>query len=565
MTTGAGGGKPPHSRSGPSPSGCPAAPGQAQEGRGIGTNASHDTLRTEAGGTQLTLLPPVPTPAGSALRPNPRLESIPASAPEPGPDPVSSQPLWIAVWFPHLALDTLVRTGSAQPGPLIIVEDAARPRVHDGNRAARRAGVRPGMALAEALAVLNTPVVVDYEPEAVQQHLQTLSTVLLQFSDHVCPEPGQQRILLEAGRSLRLFRGLEALEQRVGNTLRQLGYSARIGGARTPAMARLLAGLGHPERPRDRDGLRRVLTPLPLAALPLPAADIAALRGIGLTRIGELLRLPRSDLALRYGTRLPELLDHLLGDAPEAMPRFHPPDNPSFQLEFDQEVTATGALRFPLKRLLLQMEQVLRTRHRGVQGLELQLLHREAATRLTLERSHPGSRAEEWLELWSIRLSRVSLPAPVRGLRLHAARLLPLAGDAPGLFGNPGGARDETGFLSRLRARLGDEAVLRFVPTLYPLPEQAQEEWTSQTPPPAAPASATPAQRAAGAALWLQPLQPCPPPGSQAWLGRMEGGWWAGGNDQRRDYALARDRQGRLCWVFRDLRSGHWRLQGFWG
>jgi len=527
--------------------------------------ASGDTPRTEAAGAQLTLLPPVPATADPALRPKSRLEPIPASTPEPAPAPVSSQPLWMAVWLPHLALDTLVQTGSAQPGPLIIVEDAARPRVHDGNRAARRAGVRPGMALAEALAVLNAPVVVDYEPETVQQHLQTLSTVLLQFSDHVCPEPGQQRILLETGRSLRLFRGLEALEQRVGDTLRQLGYSPRIGGARTPAMARLLAGLGHPERPRDRDGLRRVLTPLPLAALPLPAADIAALRGIGMTRIGELLRLPRGDLALRYGTRLPRLLDHLLGDVPEAMPRFQPPENPSFQLEFDQEVRSTGALRFPLKRLLLQLEQVLRARHRGVQGLELQLLHREAETRLNLERSHPGSRAEEWLELWSIRLSRVSLPAPVRGMRLHAARLLPVAGDISGLFGNPGGTRDETGFLTRLRARLGDEAILRFVPTLHPLPEQAQEAWTSEAPPPAAPASATPAQRAAGAALWLHPLQPCPPPGSQAWLGRMEGGWWAGGNDQRRDYALARDHQGRLCWVFQDLRSGQWRLQGFWG
>jgi protein ImuB len=527
-------------------------------------NASRDTLRTEAGGTQLTLLPPVPAPADPALRPNPRLESIPASAPEPGPEPVSSPPLWMAVWLPHLALDALVQTGAAQPGPLIVVEGATRPRVHDGNRAARQAGVRPGMALADALAVLNAPVVVDYAPESIHQHLQTLASVLLQFSDHVCPEPGQQRILLETGRSLRLFRGLGALERQVVNTLRQLGYSPRIGGARTPAMARLLAGLGHPERPRDRDDLRRVLTPLPLAALPLPATDIAALCGIGLTRVGELLRLPRADLALRYGTRLPELLDRLLGDVPEALPRFQPPDNPPFQLEFDQEVTATGALRFPLKRLLLQLEQVLRARHRGVQSLELRLLHRDTETRLTLERSRPGSRAEEWLELWSIRLSRVTLQAPVRGLRLQAARLLPVTGDVSGLFGNPGGARDETGFLTRLRARLGDEAVLRFVPTLYPLPEQAQEEWISEPPPPV-PFAATPAQRAAGAALWLRPLQPCPPPGSHEWLGRMEGGWWAGGNDQRRDYALARDRHGRLCWVFHDLRSGQWQLQGFWG
>jgi protein ImuB len=552
MTMGESGGRPPHSGSRPSSSGCAAAPAQAQGERGIVASASRETLRTEAGGTQLTLLPPVPAPI-----PNPGTEQKPAAA--------SGQPLWMAVWLPHLALDALVQTGATQPGPLIIVEGTTRPRVHDGNRAARQAGVRPGMALADALAVLNAPVVVDYVPESVREHLQTLASVLLQFSDHVCPEPGQQRILLEAGRSLRLFRGLKALERRVGNTLRQLGYSPRIGGARTPAMARLLAELGHPERPRDRDGLRRVLTPLPLAVLPLPAADIAALRGIGLTRIGELLRLPRADLALRYGTRLPELLDRLLGDVPEAMPRFQPPDNPSFRLEFDHEVTATGALRFPLKRLLLQLEQVLRVRHRGVQGLELRLLHRDTETRLTLERSRPGSRAEEWLELWSIRLSRTTLPAPVRGLRLQPARLLPITGDVSGLFGSPGGARDETGFLTRLRARLGDGAVLRFVSTLYPLPEQAQEEWISETPPPAAPFAATPAQRAAGAALWLRPLQPCPPPGSHEWLGRMEGGWWADGNDQRRDYALARDSQGRLWWVFRDLRSGQWQLQGFWG
>jgi protein ImuB len=330
-------------------------------------------------------------------------------------------------------------------------------------------------------------------------------------------------------------------------------------------MARLLARLGHPERPRDRDGLRRVLTPLPLMALPLPAVDLAALRGIGLTRIGDLLRFPRSDLVLRYGNRLPTLLDHLLGDSPEAMPRFQPPDLPFFHLEFDQEVSSTGALRFPLKRLLQQLEQVLRARHRSVQGLELQLLHREATTALTLERGQPGSRAEEWLELWNIRLSRVQLPAPVRGMRLQAARLLPIAGATSSLFGSVERSADETGFLTRLRARLGDDAIVRFAPTLYPLPEQAQQEWLPKEAPPAPSGTTTPAQRIVGAALWLQPIQPCPTPRSHAWLGRLEGGWWASGNDQRRDYALARDRQGRHCWVFRDLRSGQWHTQGFWG
>lgn len=518
-----------------------------------GVRTSPGARRASAGGRdgpQLTLLPPLPPPP---------------PAPDPEPGPASARPLWMAVYLPHLALDALVQTGSAVSGPLIITEGSARPRVHDGNRAARRAGVQPGMALADALALLNAPIVLDYEPEIMRRQLQTLASVLLQFSDHVCPEFDQRLILLEVGRSLRLFRGLRALARRVRKTLRQLGYTLRIGIASTPAAARLLAERNHPDHPTDRDALRRALASLPLTVLPLTAADITALHGIGLDRIGELLRLPRTDLALRYGSRLPELLDRLLGDAPEAVPRFRPPETPSFQLEFDQEVSAAGALRFPLKRLLLQLEQVLRARHHGVQRLELALLHRDAATRLVLERSHSGSRAEDWLELWNVRLSRLTLPAPVRGLRLIAARPLPAGGDTAGLFTAPVGFRDEAGFLARLRARLGDEAVLRFVPTLRPLPEQAQDEYLLGASPLMPPCgTATPAQRMAGAAMWLRPPQPCAPPGPHAWLGRLEGGWWSG-NDQRRDYAVAVDQKGRLCWVFRDLRSGQWQLQGFWG
>lgn len=507
--------------------------------------------RRSAGGVgsqQLTLLPPAP------LERNPESASAPTSV----------QSLWLAVALPHLALDALVQTGSAASKPLIIIEGMARPNVHDANRAARQAGVRPGMALADALAVLNAPIVLDYAPETIRQHLQTLASILLQFSDHVCPEHEEQRILLEVGRSLRLFRGAAALEARVRDTLRQLGYTPRIAIAKTPAAARLLAQLRHPDRPLNRDALRRTLLPLPLTVLPLPAADITALHGIGMERIGDLLRLPRKDLALRYGTRLPALLDRLLGDRAEPMPRFQPAQIPLFQLEFDQEVNTTGALRFPLKRLLLQLEQTLRAGNHCIQKMELQLQHRDATTGLALERSHPGSRASDWLELWNIRLSRLELQAPVRGLRLTAPRLLPAGTDSPGLFNSREGGRDESGFLTRLRARLGDDAVLRYTPTLHPLPEEAQASCSVDRFPTLSDMTATPAQRVAGAALWLCPLQASPAPGPLEWLGRLESGWWTG-NDQRRDYAVTKDRQGRLCWVFRDLRSGQWKLQGFWG
>lgn len=498
-------------------------------------------------------------PGQLALLPTP---AQPASG---NPEPVSGQALWMAVWLPHLALDALAQTGSSRTEPLIVVEAGPRPRIHDGNRAARQAGVGPGMALADALAVLNAPAVFDYCPELMHSHLETLSTILLQFSDHVCPEPEQQRILLEIGRSLRLFRGLEALHGQIRQTLRALGYSPAIGVARTPAAARLLAGVRNSRHPVEHDALRRVLSPLPLTALPLPGEAIDALRDVGLHRIGDLLRFPRADLALRYGDALPKLLDRLLGAAPETLPRFQPPEHPSFRLDFDQEVTSSEALRFPLKRLLLQLEQALYARHRTVQHLELQLAHREGRTTMTLERSQPGHRAEPWLELWNIRLSRQALPAPVRGICLAATRLLPVTGNAPDLFGSSRDTVEGNGFLARIRARLGDNAVLRFAPTLHPLPEGAQIERPTDTTASHQASAVTPAQRAPGAALWIHPPRSCPPPVSVEWLGRLEGGWWLDGNDQRRDYARTHDHLGRICWVFRDLRSGQWHTQGFWG
>ena len=506
--------------------------------------------------------------SGSFETGNPgQLALLPAPARQPfgGSEPVSGRTLWMAVWLPHLALDALAQTGSSRTEPLIVVEDGPRPRVHDGNRAARRAGVDPGMALADALAMLNAPAMFDYRPEIMRGHLETLSTILLQFSDHVCPEPEQHRILLEIGRSLRLFRGPEALCRQVRETLRRLGYSPCIGVAGTPAAARLLAGLRNSPRPVEHHALRQVLSPLPLTTLPLPGTAIDALRDVGLSRIGDLLRFPRADLALRYGSALPKLLDRLLGHAPETLPRFQPSEHPSFRLEFDQEVASSEALRFPLRRLLLQMEQALYARHRTVQHLELLLTHREGRTAMTLERSHPGHRAEAWLELWNIRLSRQVLPAPVRSMRLTATRLLPVRENASDLFGNSRDTMERNGFLARIRARLGDNAVLRFVPTLHPLPEWAQIERQTETTGSDAASAVTPAQRAPGTALWIHPPKPCPPPVSPEWLGRLEGGWWLDGNDQRRDYARAHDRRGRLRWIFRDLRSGQWHIQGFWG
>jgi protein ImuB len=45
---------------------------------------------------------------------------------------------------------------------------------------------------------------------------------------------------------------------------------------------------------------------------------------------------------------------------------------------------------------------------------------------------------------------------------------------------------------------------------------------------------------------------------------RIESGWWDGG-DVRRDYYRASNPRGAMLWVYQDLRSQAWYLQGVFG
>ena len=45
---------------------------------------------------------------------------------------------------------------------------------------------------------------------------------------------------------------------------------------------------------------------------------------------------------------------------------------------------------------------------------------------------------------------------------------------------------------------------------------------------------------------------------------RIESGWWDG-DDVRRDYYRASNARGVTVWIYQDLRSQNWYLQGFFG
>ncbi|MBK1630330.1 hypothetical protein CKO31_06120 [Thiohalocapsa halophila] len=419
------------------------------------------------------------------------------------------------------------------------------------------------------------------------------------FSDQVSLVP-PAALVLEAGRSLKLFGGAAALRRRVLEGVTGLGWRARCVLAPTPAAALVLAGAGAETGiVADHAALRRSLAALPVAALDFTAAELDDLQRMGIVCVAELLRLPRAGLAERLGIARLQQLERLLGERPDPRRAYVPPARFRAALELPAEVPDAPALAFACRRLIDELVGMLYARQAGVQRLDWRFHHADGPpTRLTLGSAAPARDPQHWLALLRERLDRLRLAAPVQAIAVSSEQLRPLAPADTELFPRDTGASvPDPALLDRLRARLGPAAVQGFAAVADHRPERAWracEPQLTAAPPgrappagagrgraarkgsdnPAPPGTATGERRdrplwllAAPAALELR--------GGRPWLDgpldlgagceRIDTGWWDG-FQVARDYYVARTADGERLWIYRELRgAGGWFLHGIFG
>lgn len=419
-------------------------------------------------------------------------------------------------------------------------------------------GVRPGMGLATAHALVPGLRVGTRNTAVEREALEAIALWLCRFTPSVSPEPPRS-MLGEVEGSLRLFGGARALLDDLKRGLSDLGFDASIAMGRTPRAALWRAAGG---------GGRLEDLPVMVAGLDEPALDF--LRGVGVASIGDLMRLPRAGLARRVGPRLLDDIDRALGTRPEVRAFFVPPATFSAKLELPGEVTEAQAVLFAARRLLVQLEAFLVARHAGVRRFVLTLLHRHARPQaVAVSLAAPLRDAGHFLLLLRERLAAVRLADPVDAIRLEADDLAPLAGRSGSLFGDGrAGAEGWLRLIERLRARLGEHAVhgLAVHPEHRPehawctVKDVAQRRVEPGTQVLRVPDAAGPRP------LWL--LDPPRRLGESdftllAGPERIESGWWDGG-EVLRDYFIAQARDTALLWIYRErrLQEGGWFLHG---
>jgi protein ImuB len=470
---------------------------------------------------------------------------------------------WLALHFPHLALDRHFASGDKpdRDKPHAISDKRkSQQLIIDLNPAAEQAGVQTGMPVGAALGLLDSLQVLPREQSSEANTLKRLANWCYQYSSQLVLIGQQNSLLLEVGRSQRLFGPTRTLAQRVCADIRGLGYRALAGIAPTPEAA-LLASR-HQLFIHSPDDIRQMIGQLGIETLNLQTSQLRALQKMGFRTAGEIFRLPRKALARRLGLSVSDYLDRLLGNRPDPRQAFRPAECFSAGMEV-AETGQTEGLVFPLNRLVQELCGVLRAQDRGIQALHIRLQHDRGSQKMSLN-MYQSTRSEEHLmRLTRERLERLQLSRPVRHIQVHAEQFLPCAASQAGLLrdaGSPDAARDtarDTHVIERLQARLGAGAVMgiRGLEDHRPEHSWCLRELDAPTGYAAKP----------GRPGWLlaEP-KPCDISEYRILTGpeRIETGWWDG-RDCRRDYFIVRDTAGGTLWAFHEYkpRPG-WYLHG---
>lgn len=541
---------------------------------------------------------------------------------------------WIALHAPRLSLESWRATlGAAEAArPLALV---AAHRIAVVDRQAAERGVQPGMRRGTALALAPDLVHGEADPVRDAAALTALAHAALAFTPMVVPEP-PATVLLEVAASLRCFGGGPRLLQRLQAAVEPLGHGLVLASAPTARAASLLARwrgdqAGFMLLPGDRlAALQAVLAGAPLALLDAGREPAAVLQGMGVRTLGELQALPRDGVARRFGTTLLAELDQTLGRAADPRQPLVPPEVFESRLELFARADTTAQVLHGAGVLLARLVAWAQARQVRIAAFTLGMRHDRhrgdapPATRLRLELAEPSLDPEHLHLLLRERLGRLELLAPTLELELECRETVHAPAPNAELFpSRQGQTQGLVRLLERLRARLGDEQVLRLAPQpdhrpecgtrLLPLgsaPAGRRSRRVSSAPPPVpAPSAAPPAPEAdpaqaliasllARAApvvpeaarrrraalhrpVWLlDAAQPLPERHERPqWQGRplrvlagperIESGWWDGGLAVR-DYFVAQAEDGALVWVYRerlpaDDAAGGWYLQGWFG
>lgn len=512
------------------------------------------------------------------------------------------------------------RRGSAreQPNPrsigdspaiLLVAAKGQRQVVSACCQTALRAGVRPGMSIADARSAFppDKALVAPDDAARTASALLALGHWAHRFSPRVALNP-PDGLLLDITGCQRALGGEEAIVCAALSSLERFGvhavgviaptYSGAAALARYAVRGSTRAGGGVQREPHiiTDSELRSAIEPLPVAALGIDGPTIAALAEVGIERLGQLIDLPRSVLPARFGDQVLLRLDRMLGRGIETIEPMRPDTPIRAALALDGPTHHMESIEAMVRSLVRDLCDQLAARELGALRLLLTLVRSDmppATLLFTMARP-----TRDPAHLWSLirpRLERTHLGFGIESVEVHAQQCGRIAHTQRAAWGDaPGSAGDDEALarlIDGLTNRMGRDRVLRGHRSESHRPERSavyrpavERDRVDIAQRESAPSRCVPPPRPT--LLFDRPepaeviaLTPDGPVHRIVWressasvlacLGpeRIGPEWWrvSRRRARTRDYFAIQDERGRWLWVFRELESSRWFVHGVWG
>lgn len=332
---------------------------------------------------------------------------------------------------------------------------------------------------------------------------------------------------------------------------------------------------------------RAAAAAVPLARLDLEPKLRDALARLGVISVGQMVRLPAGGILERFGHEAHRLYQLAIGEGWDPLVPLAPPEAPDERVLLDDEDDDVERLVFVIKAPIDRLLARLAGRGRALVALHLELSLKHAVGKIELRADciKPAAATLDGralLRLVHLRLSGMPPIAPVNAIRVWADDV-PATREQLALFaGKPRRdlrAADEA--LAKLRAELGDDAVVRAVLREGHLPE-ASFTWERLVH--VVPARPTDVLVRPLVRRMLARPRSLPPQArhvrDDGWLLSglehgavvrifgpyvVSGGWWAHADATvgvHREYHFAELRRGDCLWVYYDRNRRRWFWQG---
>ena len=373
-------------------------------------------------------------------------------------------------------------------------QDRGTVRIVDACPHARTSGVKPGLPLTDARALLPGLQVTAADPAGDTAALNRLAQWCARYTPWSAPENVEEEInfdyampgsgvWLDITGCAHLMGGEDTLARDLVDRLARAGYHARTAIADTPGAAWAAARFASTDDNNTPIIIpcgesMATLEPLPTQGLRLSSPLLADLHRLGLRTIGAVAALPRESLVTRFGDVLTRRLDQAAGRVGEPIsPLIATPPLRS-RLAFAEPVGTRHDIDAALGQMLAELCERLAETVEGARQLDLMLYRTDGTFQeIAIGTSRPVRDASHLERLFREKLNGVDPGFGIELMILNARSIVPLRLEQTSLQdGSHAAGADTSTLIDSLANRLGADNIARLSPRASHMPEHAQSE-----------------------------------------------------------------------------------------